>query len=126
MVNPTPIHAQGPSAYTSTKTTSGNSKMNRAELVEILASKNDLSKSAANGVLETLIETIQTAVKKGDAVQLVGFGTFKPVKRAARTGKNPATGAALKIPATTVPKFVAGAKFKAVVDPKAAKRKAAK
>ena len=80
--------------------------MNRAELVEILASKNDLSKSAANGVLETLIETIQTA--------------------AARTGKNPATGAALKIPATTVPKFVAGAKFKAVVDPKAAKRKAAK
>ena len=100
--------------------------MNRAELVEILASKNDLSKNAANGVLETLIETIQTAVKKGDAVQLVGFGTFKSVKRAARTGKNPATGEALKIPATTVPKFVAGAKLKAVVDPKAAKRKAAK
>ena len=126
MVNPTPVHAQGPGAYTPSKTTTGNSKMNRAELVEILASKNDLSKNAANGVLETLIETIQTAVKKGDAVQLVGFGTFKPVKRAARTGKNPATGAALKIPATTVPKFVAGAKFKAVVDPKAAKRKAAK
>ena len=126
MVKPTPIHALAPGAYTSTKTTTGNSTMNRAELVEILASKNDLSKSAANGVLETLIETIQTAVKKGDAVQLVGFGTFKSVKRAARTGKNPATGAALKIPATTVPKFVAGAKFKAVVDPKAAKRKAAK
>ena len=98
--------------------------MNRAELVEILASKNDLSKAAANAVLETLIDTIQTAVKKGDAVQLVGFGTFKSAKRAARTGKNPSTGAALKIPATTVPKFVAGAKFKAVVDPKAAKRKA--
>ena len=47
--------------------------MNRAELVEILASKNDLSKTAANAVLETLIDTIQTAVKKGDAVQLVGF-----------------------------------------------------
>lgn len=89
--------------------------MNRAELVEILASKNDLSKAAANAVLETLIDTIQTAVKKGDAVQLVGFGTFKSTKRAARTGKNPSTGAALKIPATTVPKFVAGAKFKAVV-----------
>ena len=100
--------------------------MNRAELVEILASKNDLSKAAANAVLETLIDTIQTAVKKGDAVQLVGFGTFKSAKRAARTGKNPSTGAALKIPATTVPKFVAGAKFKAVVDPKAAKRKAEK
>ncbi|WP_255346483.1 HU family DNA-binding protein [Acidovorax sp. JHL-9] len=100
--------------------------MNRAQLVEILASKNELSKTAANAVLETLIETVQTAVKKGDAVQLVGFGTFKAVKRAARTGKNPATGAALKIPASTVPKFVPGAKFKAVVDPKAAKRKAEK
>ncbi len=100
--------------------------MNRAQLVEILASKNELSKAAANAVLETLIETVQTAVKKGDAVQLVGFGTFKSAKRAARTGKNPATGAALKIPASTVPKFVPGAKFKAVVDPKAAKRKAEK
>ena len=84
----------------------------------------NLSKAAANALLETLIDTIQTAVKKGDAVQLVGFGTFKSAKRAARTGKNPSTGAALKIPASTVPKFVAGAKFKAVVDPKAATRKA--
>ncbi|MBI2747998.1 MAG: HU family DNA-binding protein [Burkholderiales bacterium] len=100
--------------------------MNRVQLVEILAAKNDLSKAAANAVLETLIDTVQTAVKKGDAVQLVGFGTFKSAKRAARTGKNPATGAALKIPASTVPKFVPGAKFKAVVDPKAAKRKAEK
>ena len=100
--------------------------MNRAELVEILASKNDLTKAAAAAVLESFIETVQTAVKKGDAVQLVGFGTFKSAKRAARTGKNPSTGAALKIPASTVPKFVPGAKFKAVVDPKAAKRKAEK
>ena len=100
--------------------------MNRAELVEILASKNDLTKAAAAAVLESFIDAVQTAVKKGDAVQLVGFGTFKSAKRAARTGKNPSTGAALKIPATTVPKFVAGAKFKAVVDPKAAKRKADK
>lgn len=100
--------------------------MNRADLVEVLASQHDLSKVAAGAILETLIETIQTAVKKGDAVQLVGFGTFKSAKRAARTGKNPSTGAALKIPASTVPKFVAGAKFKAAVDPKAAKRKAEK
>ncbi len=100
--------------------------MNRAELVEILASKNDLTKAAAAAVLESFIETVQTAVKKGDAVQLVGFGTFKSAKRAARTGKDPSTGAALKIPASTVPKFVPGAKFKAVVDPKAAKRKAEK
>ena len=52
------------------------SSMNRAEFVETLASKNRLSKTAANAVLETLIDTIQAAVKKGDAVQLVGFGTF--------------------------------------------------
>lgn len=100
--------------------------VNRAELVEILATKNDLSKRVASDVLDTLIETVQTAVKKGDPVQLVGFGTFKSVKRAARVGKNPSTGAALKIPAATVPKFVPGAKFKAVVDPKNAKRKADK
>ena len=100
--------------------------MNRAELVEILATKNALTKAAANAVLDTLIETIQTAVKKGDAVQLVGFGTFKSAKRAARKGKNPSTGEAIKIPAPTLPQFVAGAKVKAAVDPKAAKRKAEK
>jgi len=100
--------------------------MNRADLVEVLSAKHDLSKVAAGAILETLIDTIQTAVKKGDTVQLVGFGSFKSAKRAARTGKNPSTGAALKIAASTVPKFVAGAKFKAVVDPKAAKRKADK
>lgn len=100
--------------------------MNRSDIVEILSVKNDLTKVAANAVLDTLIDSIQNAVKKGDVVQLVGFGSFKPVKRAARTGKNPATGAVLKIPATTVPRFVAGAKFKAAVDPKAAQRKAAK
>ena len=100
--------------------------MNRAELIEKLVSKTDLSKAAAGRVLDTLIETVQLAVKKGDTVTLVGFGTFKSVKRAARTGKNPSTGAALKIPAGTVPKFVPGSKFKAIVDPKAAARKAAK
>ena len=100
--------------------------MNRSELIEKLAATNDLSKAAAGKVLDTLIDTIQTAVKKGDAVTLVGFGTFKSTKRAARTGKNPRTGEKLKIAAATVPKFTAGAKFKAVVDPKAAARKVAK
>lgn len=100
--------------------------MNRAELIEAVAAETELSKAATGRVLEVLIDIIQKAVKKGDVVQLVGFGTFKSTKRAARTGKNPSTGEALKIPATTVPKFVAGAKFKAVVDPKAAQRKAAK
>ena len=100
--------------------------MNRSELLEKLVSKNDISNALAGRILDTLIETIQTAVKKGDSVTLVGFGTFKSAKRAARTGKNPSTGAALKIPAGTVPKFTAGSKFKAIVDPKAAARKAAK
>lgn len=100
--------------------------MNRAELIEKLVSKNDISKALAGRVLDTLIESIQVAVKKGDSVTLVGFGTFKSVKRAARTGKNPGTGASLKIPAGTVPKFTPGSKFKAIVDPKAAARKAAK
>lgn len=100
--------------------------MNRAELVEILASKNGLSKTASQAVLETLIDTIQTTVKKGGIVQFAGFGTFKSVKRAARVRRNPSTGANLKVPANTVPKFTAGTKFKAAVDPKAAKRKADK
>lgn len=100
--------------------------MNRAELIDSIAAETDLSKAATGRVLDVLIDTIQKTVKKGDALQLVGFGTFKSTKRSARTGKNPRTGEAVKIPATTVPKFVAGAKFKAVVDPKAAQRKAAK
>jgi len=100
--------------------------MNRAELVEKLASENELSKAATSRFLDTLIETIQTAVKKNDSVQLVGFGTFKQVSRAARKGKNPRTGEPLKIAAAKLPKFVAGARFKAAVDPKAAQRKAAK
>ena len=100
--------------------------MNRSELIEKITAANDISKVAAGKILDTLIDTIQTAVKKGDTVTLVGFGTFKSAKRAARIGKNPSTGEKLKIAAVTVPKFSAGAKFKAVVDPKAAARKAAK
>lgn len=100
--------------------------MNRAQLIEALAAANGLSKAATGKFLDSLVATVQTAVKKGDTVALVGFGTFKAVKRAARMGKNPSTGASLKIAAATVPKFTPGAKFKAAVDPKAAARKAAK
>ena len=98
--------------------------MNRAELIEILASKSEVSKASAGRTLDVLIDTIQTTVKKGDTVALIGFGTFKSAKRAARVGKNPRTGEKLKIAAATLPKFTPGAKFKAVVDPKAAARKA--
>ena len=100
--------------------------MNRVELIEKLAAEHDLSKAAAGRILDTLIQSIVGAVKKGEAVQLVGFGTFKQVARAARTGYNPREGKAIKIAATKVPKFVPGAAFKAAVDPKAAARKAAK
>ena len=69
-------------------------------------------------VLSSLIDTIQKTVAGGKKVTLVGFGTFEPRKRAARTGRNPQTGKELKIPAKTVPAFSAGKKFKTVVNGK--------
>ncbi|KQX94773.1 Integration host factor subunit alpha [compost metagenome] len=100
--------------------------MNRIELVEKIATTHNLSKAEAARVLETITSSVVAAVKKGDSVQLVGFGTFKQVARAARSGFNPQAGTKIKIAATKVPKFVAGAAFKAAIDPKAAKRKAEK
>lgn len=92
--------------------------MNKAELIEIAAKEADISKAAAGKALDSVINAIVKSVSKGDNVTLVGFGTFKSAKRAARVGKNPQTGASLKIPATTVPKFSAGAGFKAAVSGK--------
>ncbi|VTU40450.1 hypothetical protein H4CHR_05170 [Variovorax sp. PBS-H4] len=100
--------------------------MNRIELVEKIATGHNLSKAEAARVLETVTSSIVNAVKKDDSVQIVGFGTFKQVARAARSGFNPQAGTKIKIAATKVPKFVAGAAFKAAIDPKAAKRKAEK
>ena len=100
--------------------------MNRLELVDKIATTHGLSKAEAARVLETVTSTIVTAVKKGDAVQLIGFGTFKQVARAARSGFNPQAGTKIKIAAQKIPKFVPGTAFKAAVDPKAAKRKADK
>jgi len=98
------------------------SDMNKAELIEIAAKEADVSKAAAGKALDAIINAIVKAVSKGDTVTLVGFGTFKSAKRAARTGKNPQTGATIKIPATTVPKFSAGAGFKTAVAGKKAKK----
>src|SRR5688572_10154687 len=100
--------------------------MNRIELVEKIATAHTLSKAEAARILETVTGAIVNAVKKGDAVQLVGFGTFKQAARAARSGFNPQSGTKIKIDAAKVPKFVACAAFKAAVDPKLAKRKAEK
>lgn len=97
--------------------------MNKSELIEATAKAADISKAAADRALSAVIESIVKAVAKGDTVTLVGFGTFKSAKRAARTGKNPKTGEPLKIAATTVPKFTAGAGFKTAVAGKKAKKK---
>ena len=100
--------------------------MNRSELVETIAEKHALSKAEAGRVLDTILEAIVGTVKKGGAVSLVGFGTFKQVARAARTGFNPQAGTKIKIAAAKVPKFTAGSAFKAAVDAKFAKRQAEK
>ncbi len=97
--------------------------MNKSELIEVAAKEADVSKVAAGNVLDAIVAAITKAVAKGDTVTLIGFGTFGSSKRAARTGRNPQTGKELKIAATTVPKFKAGAGFKAAV---AGKKKAAK
>lgn len=89
--------------------------MNKSELIDAIAAGADISKTAAGKAVDTLVATITKAVAKGDAVTLVGFGSFKPAKRAARVGKNPKTGETLKIAATTVPKFTAGQSFKDAV-----------
>lgn len=97
--------------------------MNKSELIEVIAKSAELTKADAERALKAAIETVVKAVAKGDAVTLVGFGTFKSSKRAARTGRNPQTGKALKIAATTVPRFTAGATFKTAVAGKKAKKK---
>lgn len=100
--------------------------MNRIELVETIATKHELSKAEAGRVLNTILEAVVSTVKKGNPVSLVGFGTFKQVARAARTGFNPQAGTKIKIAAAKVPKFTPGSAFKAAVDAKFAKRKAEK
>jgi DNA-binding protein HU-beta len=97
--------------------------MNKSELIEVAAKEADISKAAAGKALDAIVAAVTKAVSKGDTVTLIGFGTFSSSKRAARTGRNPQTGKELKIAATTVPKFKAGAGFKAAV---AGKKKVAK
>ena len=86
--------------------------MNKTELVTAIAAKADITKKDAEKALAAAIEAITKAVKKGDKVQLVGFGTFEARKRAARQGINPATGAKIKIAASKTPVFKAGKAFK--------------
>ena len=89
--------------------------MNREELIAEISKSAKVTKKAAAEVLTATIDAIQATVKNGNKVTLVGFGTFEPRKRAARTGRNPLTGKAIKIAAKTVPAFSAGKKFKELV-----------
>ena len=89
--------------------------MNKEELVKEVAKKAKVSQKAAADILAATLETVTKTVAKGQKVTLVGFGTFEPRKRSARTGRNPQTGATIKIAAKTVPAFSAGKKFKEAV-----------
>lgn len=90
--------------------------MNRKELIEALATKTGSTKADAERNVAAVLEVITATLKKGDSIALVGFGTFEVRKRAARIGRNPATGAELKIKASKAPAFKAGATLKAAVN----------
>ena len=82
--------------------------MNKSELIDAIAEKGGLAKTDAGKAIDATITSITEALKSGDTVTLVGFGTFNVKERAARTGRNPQTGAALEIKASKVPSFKAG------------------
>ncbi|HLD68864.1 MAG TPA: HU family DNA-binding protein [Pseudomonas sp.] len=89
--------------------------MNKAELIDAIATAADLPKTTASLVLQALTESISEALRKGDSVALVGFGTFAVKARAARTGRNPQTGAPLQIAAAKLPNFKPGKALKDAV-----------
>ncbi len=90
--------------------------MNKAELIDAMASDANLSKADAKRALESLTSNVTSALKKGDKVALIGFGTFSISARSARTGRNPQTGATIQIKAKKVAKFKAGAALSTAVN----------
>ena len=90
--------------------------MTKGDLVGKIAADADISKAAAEKALKAVIDGVTGALKKGDKVSLVGFGTFDVSKRAARKGRNPQTGAEINIKASTVPRFKAGKALKDAVN----------
>ena len=90
--------------------------MNKSELIDQIAKSADISKAAAGRALDATIGAVKSSLKKGQLVTLVGFGSFYVGKRAARTGRNPRTGAAIKIKAAKVPKFRAGKALKDAIN----------
>ena len=89
--------------------------MNKSDLIEAMAEAGDISKTAAARALDALTDTIAVALKKGESVSLIGFGTFSVKERAARTGRNPQTGATIEIAASKTPSFKAGKALKDAV-----------
>jgi DNA-binding protein HU-beta len=92
--------------------------MNKGDLVEKIAAAQGISKTAANGAIDTIIDSATSALKKGTRVTLVGFGTFSISQRKARNGRNPQTGSTIKIPAKRVVKFTPGIDLKKAVNKK--------
>ncbi|AGM40667.1 HU, DNA-binding transcriptional regulator subunit beta [Spiribacter salinus M19-40] len=90
--------------------------MNKSELIDAVADSAGLSKADATKAVDAFASTVSGALKKGDQVTLVGFGTFTVRERAARTGRNPRTGASINIPASKVPGFKAGKALKDAVN----------
>lgn len=90
--------------------------MNKTELVAAIAEKTELSKKDAEKAVKAFTDVVVEELKKGEKIQLVGFGTFEVSERAARTGRNPQTGAEMTIPASKSPKFKAGKAFKDVLN----------
>ena len=86
--------------------------MNKSEMIERMASDADISKAAAERALESFTTSVQSTLKKGGTVTLVGFGSWSVTKRAARTGRNPKTGESIKIKARKAPKFTPGKALK--------------
>mgnify|MGYP000610338733 FL=1 len=86
--------------------------MNKSELIEAIAESADISKAAAGRAIDAVVESVTNALKSGDQVTLIGFGTFSVKDRAARTGRNPQTGAEIQIAAAKIPSFKAGKNLK--------------
>ena len=89
--------------------------MNRAELIDAIRNRLGVEKRTAENAVDAVLDTIQRAVAQGEKVAITGFGVFEKVDRAARTGRNPRTGEAVKVKKTSVPKFRPGSQFKGVV-----------
>lgn len=89
--------------------------MTKAQLVDVVAEDAKISKAAAGKAIDSMLNGIKKALKKGEKVTLVGFGTFSTVKRKARKGRNPRTGEEIRIPAVKAPKFTAGKALKSAV-----------